>query len=451
MSVAAQQAFSGQGALAQAARRLATWLPAFLIAYSALFDPLIHFDGNIYESYGGIDIGAPDKSTMLTQIVMPGTFVLTAMLATLVKPHLPARLGWILALLGGFLGLAIASTLWSLSPSHTLKLSIYQTIICTILGLSVAISRDPERIMRNIFWVFFAVVAINLVFAVIRPPGPIGHQGIYPYKNLMGGAAGCAFIFGLFHITDGRLFQRLAALFTVFGAIILLVLSQSKTAMGLAVLAPVGVIGLYVASRLLGMGVVAMTLTAAVMMAVTYFMFSQLTGLDVSDLLVLLFGNDTFTGRTEVWKFVSSYIADAPWLGHGHRGFWGIGDASPKHSSEIEFIRLTGSSHSGYRDTVLDLGYVGLALLIGYLVTIVRLCGQTGLRGHRSTMLYLSIVAYVLGRNAMESVVLWSTFFDAQCLILVGFLAAYPHFARHAPGVRHAVARSGYPAFPGRA
>ena len=57
MNVAAQQAISGHGALAQAARRLASWLPAFLIAYSALFDPLIHFDGSIYQSYGGIDIG----------------------------------------------------------------------------------------------------------------------------------------------------------------------------------------------------------------------------------------------------------------------------------------------------------------------------------------------------------------------------------------------------------
>ena len=69
------------------------------------------------------------------------------------------------------------SSLWSLDTGTSFNLAVYQIILCASLGLSVWVSRDPKRILKHVFWMFVAVVAVNLAFVVMRPPGPIGHQG----------------------------------------------------------------------------------------------------------------------------------------------------------------------------------------------------------------------------------------------------------------------------------
>ena len=143
-----------------------------------------------------------------------------------------------------------------------------------------------------------------------------------------------------------------------------------------------------------------------------------------------MFGDETFTGRTHVWSFVWSHIVEQPIFGHGYRGFWGIGPASPKLHAEIQFITITGSAHSGYLDTLLDLGAAGFAVYLVYLFGVLRAVGRIGVRSPASSIFYLSVVIFVLGRNAMESVVLWSTFFDNLCFVLVGFLACLGSSAR---------------------
>lgn len=411
--------------LAKAARRGAALIPALLIGYSALVDPLINLGPVARVEYGGLQIGVVKKSTLATQLLVPALFALTLVFAMAARPQLPRRLWSVLAPLGLFLGLALISSLWSRSFAHTLTLAGYQTVLCCVIGLSVAISADSAKILRNVFWVFVVVIAVNLVFAVVRPPGPIGHQGIYTYKNTLGSAAGCAFIFALFHLAKGSLIQRLAALATVSGAAFLLVLSISKTATALAVVAPASAIALYSLSHLLKLSVLSVCVVLAGLSGAIYLIVNQTTGNNIDDLLLVIFGDVTFTGRTGVWAFIQSHISDAPYLGHGYRGFWGIGFDSPKHSSENLFVRITGSSHSGYLDTFLDLGAAGLALLMAYILGVVRLCGRFSLRSPGTSMLYLSVVLFILGRNTMESIILWSTFFDAQSFILVGFLAGY--------------------------
>ncbi len=105
--------------------------------------------------------------------------------------------------------------------------------------------------------------------------------------------------------------------------------SESKTAIGLAALAPLCGSVLYVLARWLRISPVASIvfgLCAAVSM---YFITSRFFGFDTSDILQFVFNDATFTGRTQIWAFVWDHIKDRPILGHGYQGFWQIPD-SPK-------------------------------------------------------------------------------------------------------------------------
>ena len=190
--------------------------------------------------------------------------------------------------LAAFLRLGLVSSLWSLDTGTSFNLAVYQIILCASLGLSVWVSRDPRRIVKHVFWMFVAVVAVNLAFVAMRPPGPIGHQGIYPYKNLLGSAAACALLFALFHVAAGRLLSRLAALSAVLGALLLLVVSESKTAMAMAVLAPLLAASLYLAMRVFTVPLPLLLAGGGVVAWIVYAVAGALFGFDSGDLMLLV-------------------------------------------------------------------------------------------------------------------------------------------------------------------
>ena len=418
----------GTAIQAQASRltRLCMWfaalIPALLISYSTIIDPIINFGLDPGFEFGGVSLGAEEKSTALTRIAIPAFLVAAVLVALQVKPRFPRRL-FLVALPGlVFILMACLSALWARAPQVTLQLAIYQTLLFSTLLLSVWVAGNGARIVRCVLAVMAVVVALNLAAIIIVPPTPLGHAGIYDHKNTLGAAAGCAFLFGLFSITDPRAAWRLLGLFTAAGAAVLVVASDSKTVLMLIVVAPLAAIGIYTTDRLLRCGPIVALLLLAMVTVTGFLTIGGMLDFGYTNLVVALYGDTTFTGRDAIWAFANDYIQQSPIFGNGYRGFWGLGAASPKHGSEIEFIRTIGSGHSGFVDVTLDLGYVGLALVVGLIVTFIRQAGQYGIRPVSRTLLYLSLIILVVGRNAMESVILWSTSFDNLAFLLAGFL-----------------------------
>ncbi len=426
-------------------RRIASALPAVLIGYSALIDPLLNLNPVVEVDVGGYALEGEPKSTILTKLVIPGLCALAITLWTAARSARPmVAPGVVMAPLAAFFLLALASAAWALDPAPSLTLTIYQILLCTTLALAVAVSGDPGMILKHLFVLFLVVIGVNVLTAVVRPPGPIGHQGIYPYKNTLGSAAACGFLFTCFFVVKGGWPTRVAAVLGSAGAIFLLVISESKTALALAVFAPVLAIALYGASRLAAVNIFAFLIGGTVFAAALVVVAAQFWRFDSGDVLTLLFGDETFTGRTDVWNFAAGHITERPWLGHGYRSFWSIGPDSPKYSAEIEFVRTIGSSHSGFFDVLIDLGLAGFVLLILTIGGVFAACARSGLRPALHTIFYLAVVFYAIGRNAMESVILWSTFFDNLSFVLIGFLAlqterqarvaAFPFQAVRRPG-----------------
>jgi O-antigen ligase len=80
----------------------------------------------------------------------------------------------------------------------------------------------------------------------------------------------------------------------------------------------------------------------------------------VGNPIVETLGRDmTFTGRTKIWELVLGLQAN-PLLGKGFYSFW-LGDAAEKMWGEFSTIT---TAHSGYVETYLDGGYVGVFVLV---------------------------------------------------------------------------------------
>ena len=76
--------------------------------------------------------------------------------------------------------------------------------------------------------------------------------------------------------------------------------------------------------------------------------------------------NETFTGRSDIWRMVLGVASRNPLLGVGYGGYWGLQD---------EMIRSTvgvTEAHSGYLDVYLEVGIVGIVLLLAFLLAHYR-------------------------------------------------------------------------------
>lgn len=88
--------------------------------------------------------------------------------------------------------------------------------------------------------------------------------------------------------------------------------------------------------------------------------------INFTELLITSAGRDsTLTGRTEIWAAVL-HMDPRPMLGHGFESFW-LGDRLKK-LQDMWYFKPT-QAHSGYIETYLNLGWVGLLLLTAVVVS----------------------------------------------------------------------------------
>ena len=75
----------------------------------------------------------------------------------------------------------------------------------------------------------------------------------------------------------------------------------------------------------------------------------------------------TLTGRLDIWEMVLGMVTN-PLIGTGYESFW-LGDRLEKCWIIYE---STNQAHNGYIEIYINLGLIGLSLLIGVLVSTYR-------------------------------------------------------------------------------
>ena len=89
------------------------------------------------------------------------------------------------------------------------------------------------------FALCIVTVLANLANVMTRPPGPIGHEGIYSHKNTLGAVMALLFLFALYFLISTKGAARLVAMAIAAACIFLLFESESKTAIELSFIVPV--------------------------------------------------------------------------------------------------------------------------------------------------------------------------------------------------------------------
>jgi exopolysaccharide production protein ExoQ len=332
-----------------------------------------------------------------------------------------ARLAWPphIICLFAYLAFAGASVLWAFSPERSLVRFVQQLMIVASIVLPGMLAARTADTMRGLFLCFAFALILNVFFVLdgsvtIVPDRSmlvdIGYQGYFIGKNYLGECAAVALLLSL-HEMRYRRWRRALAIIVFVIAIALIFVSDSKTAFALALICPF-LAGLTLFVRR------ATRISPAIMLISIPFCYDILASVshfNIYRMGYMLYGDSTLTGRSIIWDFAQYEIARRPLLGWGYQSFWLVPD-SPSMDAP-GWVAMMPNAHNGYYDTLLELGYVGLAFLILFIVATLHAIGRLADRDPARAQLVLSLALFVILHNYLES--LWMRGFEFLWVVFV--------------------------------
>ncbi|MCW5707455.1 MAG: O-antigen ligase family protein [Shinella sp.] len=381
------------------------WVPAIAVGYATILMPLL-----VFRTAPAVDdpaTAAASSSNLLNQVFW---LLLLGSIAVAFR-HRLARLEEALkqplvVIVGLYMVLAFASILWSPVPSIAFRRATLQFIVVAALVLPAFLVEDRRAQIDRLMAVFFVTIALNLVAVLLLPAGRLGHQGIYTHKNELGLIVAYGFIFCLYGMMRLGGLGRFVAAGLAAAAVLELVVSKSKTSLGLALLIPLLALAVVVASRFLRINALFPLFFGLLACLFVGLFVTNLVDFSFADLSMLLFDDTTFTGRTIIWDFLGDVISRRPVLGQGYGSFWDIGPGSIVLTEAPGFVAVLLQGHNGYVDVTVELGLAGLLVLVAFLACVLyNVCRAPNDRrsGIAEAWLFMSIVIVTLCHNLLES------------------------------------------------
>ncbi|HEX6910868.1 MAG TPA: O-antigen ligase family protein [Longimicrobium sp.] len=400
------------------------------------------------------EAAAPPLRTALFAAVYAGTLALVAarprqiVAAALCNPLVPA-----------LVALAAVSYLWSEAPGLTLRRTL-ALAATTLLGLWLA-ARFSRRALLGVLAAVLGTAAVaGLALGLLAPD--LGRSaefggawvGVFGHKNGMGKAMVLAALVLLVRAPDEAPGRRgRAVLLVVVAALVVL----SRSASSLVALA--GMVALVPLARALAGRSVLLVLAAPAALCVGAVLAGG-TGAGAASVAGALGKDATLTGRTELWGAVLASIGKRSGLGYGYGAFWHASEESESLFAAVGWGAW--HAHNAFLDAWLNLGFVGLVLLVGALAW----AGARAVRDLRAgtgpeAAWPLAFLAFTVTTNLTESRLLepgtlyWALFVAVACApAAVGAVAGERNGARLpraaapadplSPGVRRAArARNG--------
>ena len=331
-----------------------------------------------------------------------------------------------------YVGFAGASVLWAFRPESSF-IRFVQQLMIVISVLPAMLAARTSDIMRGLFLCFAFASVLNVFFvlggtrtiAVISGAGPhgmvlkdLGSPGYFRQKNQLGECAAVAFLLSLHEMLyPGR--RRALGIIGVVMAILLIFSSDSKTALGLALISPI-LAGLTLITRKITRISPAIILLS---IPLCYAVLSSVSHYNMGLVSYKLYGNSTFTGRTVIWDFAQHEIERRPLLGWGYQSFWLV-PGSPAGEAP-GWVKMMPEGHNGYYDTMLEMGYIGLAFLLVFIVATLHATGRVADRNRARAWLVVSLALFMICYNCLES--LWMRGFE---LLWVVFLIVAAEIGR---------------------
>jgi O-antigen ligase len=272
-------------------------------------------------------------------------------------------------------GLAYISVLWSLDPAITLRRSI-ALLLATLYGFLLAIRYPFLTVLKLLGTAMSLIVIASLIsivsgfgWAVMDYPHPGAWQGIMFHKNALGRIAALALIVFVTLSQQHSGWWRLSWYGLSLGAVILIIGSQSITALVVTTLVVTAWLTLTMFYSLASRERWQMT----ALVFATILPISTLGSIYWPEIVSLIGRDPTLTGRLPLWQSLIGIGIQHPLLGYGFGAFWI--DPSQMLSLDIALMRLrfwwAKHAHNGYIDVWLELGLVGLMLILTTLLTLM--------------------------------------------------------------------------------
>lgn len=336
---------------------------ACVLLYAGLFG---QFGGS-----NGIESSADNSSSSIFQILFASTYVVGVYWLYCkwdkVKTILP-----IIIPLGALCLLALCSTLWSADPSLTIRRSI-TTLLALLFAVGLSVRFSAREVLKIMTIASIIAVLVSLALIIFLPnygiditPNEGLWRGAFATKNVLARFCVLTIILQTISIRYSR--NKLLGLLIIAASALLLMKSASTTGILSVVLllALVAIVPLYTYSSRLFF--IATSLSIGLVSSIILF-YSRLD--DVS-MLFANFGKDlTFTGRSSLWQECIQMLKQNLILGYGYSAFWEGTDAPA-----IQVWSYVGwqapHSHNGFLDLALDLGILGLVLLLSAYLSLLH-------------------------------------------------------------------------------
>lgn len=314
-----------------------------------------------------------------------------------------------------FVGLVALSILWSIEPNITLRRLIrVATIVLDSLAFAL-LARDAASLQRILRPIFLAMLIASVLFVMAAPELAIEQanqtelvgawHGVATQKNGLGSLAAIGLVFWL-HAWLSKESRPLLGLIGIGVSALCLVRSRSSTSIMAGVFASVLLLMLlrsprglrrYLPYLIALFVVILLTYSLAVLNLIPG------SGILLSPITAITGKDQTFSGRTAIWEIINQHIALHPLLGTGYGAYWVDIPNSPSQQMLRQLYFYPTEAHNGYLDVINDLGYVGAAILIGYLVRYVRQSLRVFAVARTQGALYLALIFEQLIANLSEA------------------------------------------------
>jgi exopolysaccharide production protein ExoQ len=305
--------------------------------------------------------------------------------------------------------LAVLSVLWSQAPSVSLRASI-QLVLTAIVSILLARAVAPGRMLTAMLVAFSFFGALSLAFGgevAVGVDGETASIGLFGSKNYQASFAAVLIICSLAILLGPgqmRVFRLLALPALLIGAMTLL-RSRSAGATLAAIAGSMVVIAVLLLGRLTPLWrstIVALGVLLAVIAAATLVSIGD----EAWEAILGAFGKDSgLTGRAYLWYRAEEAIARDPVLGVGYQAYWVRDNPDAEGLWRYGHVKGRGGFHfhNLYVQTRVDLGLVGLAVLVGILAPTVLLVAAWALRvGDSASAFFAAFVTFTLMRSFAE-------------------------------------------------
>lgn len=316
------------------------------------------------------DINLPPVIDQLVKYISYPVIILLILRQSLGKMAYFVTRDWPLLILSLF---ACCSIFWSENPPVTAD-QLKALIRAILLGTYLAVRYSPKEQMRLLSWVIGIAAVLSLLVSLAIPSygtNTVNHlfvwQGIYAHKQYLARAmtVGAMVFFIDLCISRRYYWLKIAMLLLT---LILIWMSTSRTGLGFLLLS-IYIMPLYrIAKQNFGIREIILLSALIINFTVAVLVFTNLNTIVVD----MMGKNLEFNGRLPLWQNSIALGLHRPWFGYGYAGFW----SSPVSFEAAKGIWIRAGlginhAHSGFIDTFLQLGVVGLVLLVLSVLNVI--------------------------------------------------------------------------------